>query len=37
MKSKAFEWTARTIAVLVVLAVSVGALAENPKTRHLAG
>jgi hypothetical protein len=32
MKSKTFEWTARSIAVLVVLAVSIGALAEN--SRH---
>jgi hypothetical protein len=29
MKSKAFEWTARSIAVLVVLAVSIGAPAQS--------
>jgi hypothetical protein len=31
MKSNVFEWTARSIAVLVVLAVSISALAENPR------
>jgi hypothetical protein len=35
MKSKTFEWTARGIAVLVVLAVSIGALAQYPRHRTL--
>lgn len=37
MKSKTFEWTARSIAVLVVLATSIGTLAENPKHKTLSG
>lgn len=37
MKSKAFEWTPRCIAVLVVLAVSTGALAATPKHKVLSG
>jgi hypothetical protein len=37
MKSKAFEWTSRSIGVLVVLAVSIGALAANPKYKTFSG
>jgi hypothetical protein len=31
MKNRMFAWAARTIAVLVMVAVGAGALAENPK------
>jgi hypothetical protein len=37
MKSKAFERTARTIAILMVLAVGVAALAETPKRKTFSG
>ena len=37
MKSKVFEWTSRSIAVLVVLAVSTGALAANPRHKTFSG
>jgi hypothetical protein len=37
MKSKACEWTERTVAVLVVLALSVGALAQNSAHKRFSG
>ncbi len=37
MKSKAFEWTSRSIVALVVLAASIGALAANPKYKTFSG
>jgi hypothetical protein len=37
MKSKVFKWTSRSIAVLLVLAASVGALAESPKCKTYTG
>lgn len=37
MKNRGFEWTSRSVAVLVVLAVSIGALAANPKHKTFSG
>ena len=37
MKSKTFEWTARSITVLLVLAAGAGAVAENPKHKVFSG
>jgi hypothetical protein len=37
MNSKAFKWTSRSIAVLVVLAASMGALAQNSKGKQFNG
>jgi hypothetical protein len=37
MKRKAFEWTSRSIVVLVVLAANIGALAANPQPKTLSG
>jgi hypothetical protein len=37
MKNRMFAWAARTIAVLVMVAVGAGALAENPKFKVLSG
>jgi len=37
MKSKVFSWTSRSIAVLLVLAATAGALAENPKSKTYTG
>jgi hypothetical protein len=37
MKSKAFEWTARTMAVLLLIAAGAAALGENPKHKVFSG
>jgi hypothetical protein len=37
MKSKVFEWAARSITVLLVLTASIGALAQNPACKTLSG
>jgi len=37
MKSKTFAWTSRTLAVLVVLAVCIGAPAQNPRLKIFSG
>jgi len=37
MKSKAFQWTERIITVLVVLAVSIGVLAQDATHKRFSG